>query len=369
MSRPGKVFEEADGAPSEFLSEDGTALSRPEFALDPGFVSEADGLVSEALAPEGGDNSLSESGSFLSERDGNALLPVVVTPAEPLDGARELVVDGVWAQLLPAARRYLLPLALAVVAVTTVERVSMWKGLPPAPSTEGPIPEATEPPSAVTPSPAGAVASPAAAAGAIAAKPVERGDASRVAPPPPAREESAAGSAVEPQPARTARPAAIEVAAISAPAVFGIAAKAPSIEMRTPGLPAPIMPDEAPAAATIALAVLDAEALDKAAIDRVLGTYQQSYSALDAGMVSTIWRGLDTRGLQRAFDGLDSQRMSFDQCEVTVEDNKASAFCTGVLDYVRKVGQTNTLQKRLSWHFDLERTDDDRWLISKVNAR
>jgi hypothetical protein len=154
---------------------------------------------------------------------------------------------------------------------------------------------------------------------------------------------------------------------MSAPALVGMTAKTPSIEMLAPALPAVVPPEPASVPPAVA-AEVDLEAEDKAAIDRVLDTYQISYSALDATMVSTIWRGLDTRGLQRAFDGLDRQTMSFEHCDVKVENDKARASCTGVLDYVRKIGQTNPLQKRLSWNFDLQRTDD-RWLISKVDAR
>jgi hypothetical protein len=156
----------------------------------------------------------------------------------------------------------------------------------------------------------------------------------------------------------------MNAAPINAAAVPGFAARAPSIEMLPPELPIPVVTETV----IVPAVAKDLVAVDKEAIDRVLGTYQQSYSALDAAMVSTIWVGLDTRGLQRAFDGLDSQRMSFEHCDVTVEDDKARASCTGVLDYVRKIGQTNPLQKRLLWNFDLQRTDD-RWLISKVEAR
>jgi hypothetical protein len=134
--------------------------------------------------------------------------------------------------------------------------------------------------------------------------------------------------------------------------------------------PAPLAEETPVPVASLATApvAVDAAANDLAAIDRVLGTYQQSYSSLDAGMVSTIWRGLDTRGLQRAFNGLDSQRMSFEHCDVRVGGDRAKVSCTGVLDYVRKIGQPTPLQKRLSWNFDLQRTGD-RWLISGVDAR
>lgn len=191
----------------------------------------------------------------------------------------------------------------------------------------------------------------------------------RVAAEPPAAR-SVGGLTSTPATRPTALPGRPEASEIKAPAFTESAARAPSIPMLAPELPAVPPVDTAVAPAPpIPAAEKVVEAVDKAAIDRLLDTYQQSYTALDAALVSTIWRGLDTRGLQRAFDALDSQRMSFEHCDVIIADDKARASCTGVLDYVRKYGNAHPLQKRLSWNFDLQRTDDDRWLISKVDAR
>jgi hypothetical protein len=364
VSRSRKDSDEAASPLSDFLSEDQDARSRLESgALTSDFVSED--FVSEG-------NSL-----VAAEGDGASLFPLepdVEGAGVPLDAERQLVVAGetrvgaVGAKSFAPVTQFLGPLAIAVVAVVAVERVTMWKVVPVATPTETTTAAATEPPTAATASPTENVKSaPAAPDDTLAAQHARALAASRQ----PASTERAIVSDLRSrptaQPALNARPALIGTAA-SAPSLLGIAAKAPSIEMLAPALPAASVVNITPVPAPAAPVAVDAEALDRAAIDRVLGVYQQSYSALDAEMVSTIWRGLDTRGLQRAFDGLDSQRMSFDHCEVTVDDDKARASCTGVLDYVRKIGQTNPLQKRLSWNFDLQRTDD-RWLISKVDAR
>lgn len=121
-------------------------------------------------------------------------------------------------------------------------------------------------------------------------------------------------------------------------------------------------------AAPAANVTLERESLARAAIDDVLDTYRQAYGSLDAIGVSRIWQGLDTKSLQRAFDSLARQELSFDQCDVRLEDDEATAACTGLLEYVRKFGQPEPHQRRLSWRFELQRAGD-RWLISNLEAR
>lgn len=116
------------------------------------------------------------------------------------------------------------------------------------------------------------------------------------------------------------------------------------------------------------LRIADRLSGDKAAITNVLGAYQQSYSALDVESVSTIWQGLDVRGLRRAFSTLSSQDLSFDRCDVQVVSDSAKATCTGVLSYVRKIGDDGPRERRLSWEIDLRR-HGDRWLIANVMAK
>ena len=278
-----------------------------------------------------------------------------------------------WSKSFAFVKAYLWPVAIALVAIMAVERVTMLKSVPVAAPTESPSVTATEPPTSDPAPRIPAVASaPAAPRVMPAAEPDVPTLAVRVAPIQPVSAERSIAGSLKPQPpgqpVRNSRPTLIEVPPMIAPAPLGITARTLSIETMSRELPPAAVTETAAVTTPLTPVAEDIEAMDKAAIDRVLGTYQESYSALDAAMVSTIWRGLDTRGLQRAFDGLDSQKMSFDHCDVTVEDDKARASCTGVLDYVRKIGQTNPLQKRLSWNFDLQRTDD-RWLISKVEAR
>jgi hypothetical protein len=108
---------------------------------------------------------------------------------------------------------------------------------------------------------------------------------------------------------------------------------------------------------------------DRLAIDDVLAAYRRSYNSLDAGAVSAIWRGADTRALARAFSSLSHQRLTFEQCEVRVTAaDRARARCDGILNYVQKAGDTTPQQRRVSWSMDLSRPDD-RWVIVGVQAR
>jgi len=355
-------------------SEDQIAPSRREDgALAPIFVSldetlEADAscFLSEDLAPE--------ANAVESEGDDESIFPsegALANPHAPAATEPGLLIAGDTtpkAKSFASVGAYLWPLAMAAMAVMAVEIVTKWRVPTVAAPTKSATVAANEPASAAATSATSTVGS-ASTGVAPATQANRRADADRAASLRTAPTERPIATALAPQPkaALNTRLAPIAVDPLGAPAFSGIAAKPPSIEMLATELPAAVV--ETAAAPPIAPEEVDVEAEDKAAIDRVLDTYQQSYSALDAAMVSTIWLGLDTRGLQRAFDGLDSQRMSFEHCDVTIDDDKARVSCTGVLNYVRKIGQTTPLNKRLSWNFDLQRTDNARWLISKVDAR
>ena len=114
---------------------------------------------------------------------------------------------------------------------------------------------------------------------------------------------------------------------------------------------------------------VDPLAADREAIGSLLRSYRTSYGALDATSVSTIWQGLDTRALQRAFATLSRQDVTFDRCDVTVRaEDRAAAVCRGVLTYVPKIGDGSPQQRRLAWTFEFQRPAD-RWLITAVSAR
>jgi hypothetical protein len=103
-------------------------------------------------------------------------------------------------------------------------------------------------------------------------------------------------------------------------------------------------------------------------VQEVIDSYREYCERLDAASAATLWRGVDTRALSRAFSSLSSQTLAFDRCDIDVSGARASALCTGSLSYVRRIGDQTPQSRRLSWSFDLEQTAD-RWMISSVTAR
>jgi hypothetical protein len=175
-------------------------------------------------------------------------------------------------------------------------------------------------------------------------------------------------AAAKPPAARPERPEPSDGASVTA------AGLAPLPEVvAAPAVPLP-EPEPPPVAAAAAASAIEPRAVDpviadRAAIGDVLQSYRTSYNALDATSVSTIWQGLDTRALQRAFSTLSEQTVSFDRCDVRVtSDDRAEAVCRGLLTYVPKIGDGSPQQRRLAWTFDFRRAAD-RWLIAQVSAR
>ena len=127
-------------------------------------------------------------------------------------------------------------------------------------------------------------------------------------------------------------------------------------------------PPPRPSAPPPPVATAAPEVDHREAIQRVLDAYKDSYDRLDAPSAALIWRGVDSRALARAFSGLSSQDLSFDQCDVSIDVPQATAVCRGELRYVRRVGTPTPHVLRASWTIDLERATD-RWVIMNVNVR
>lgn len=99
----------------------------------------------------------------------------------------------------------------------------------------------------------------------------------------------------------------------------------------------------------------------------VLSKYEAAYSALDAGAAGEVWPGVDMRALARAFEGLESQRVSLGDCNVTITGVTAHAECSGSTTWTPKVGAGRRTQPH-SWSFDLARRNDG-WLIHSANIK
>jgi hypothetical protein len=105
--------------------------------------------------------------------------------------------------------------------------------------------------------------------------------------------------------------------------------------------------------------------------DRIRSTlagFQTAYTQLNAKAARAVWPTVDERALARAFDGLKSQHLAFDRCEMTVKDAEASAACRGRSTYVPRVGAQSPRTYSAEWKFHLKKVDEE-WQIDSASFR
>jgi hypothetical protein len=227
---------------------------------------------------------------------------------------------------------------------------------------------------AVTPAPPAAVESAPPPARPRAAEPKRRPEpepeprvvlrAARVTPsrptPPPS-------SVRPPAPAPTPAPTATNaVATVPPPAREGAQVTAPAtIARATP----PASPAAEPMVHTAALDTSASEtaAADEQHIESTLTRFRVAYSKLDARAAREVWPSVDVEALDRAFRGLKSQELRFDQCELTVDGARARAACRGRAVYVPRVGNQSPKAAQREWTFEL-RKSDQRWTIASARS-
>jgi hypothetical protein len=103
------------------------------------------------------------------------------------------------------------------------------------------------------------------------------------------------------------------------------------------------------------------------AVRRTLARYEAAYSNLDVSAARAVWPTVDQRALARAFDGLASQRISLNDCDVVVTGATARATCSGAATWTAKVGGQQDTQAR-RWSFEL-RDAAGSWQIVRAEAR
>lgn len=147
---------------------------------------------------------------------------------------------------------------------------------------------------------------------------------------------------------------------VEAPLV--VAATAP------PPVPPPLAapPSAAPAPVTPAGGV-DSQVDDLQQVRAVLQRYRAAYDRLDARLAQAVWPGVNQAALARAFEGLESQTLTFDDCDVHLRGSTASARCTGTARYVPKVGSREPRVDPLVWNFAL-RKGASEWEIETARA-
>ncbi len=160
-------------------------------------------------------------------------------------------------------------------------------------------------------------------------------------------------------------------------------ARTPSIALR-PDPPDPVAERESSRAAESLTALVTAAADSPARVvpepaspsgvreeDRIrstLASFQTAYAQLNAKAARAVWPTVDERALARAFDGLKSQHLAFDRCEMTVKDAEASAACSGRSTYVPRVGAQSPRTYSAEWKFHLKKVDEE-WRIDSASFR
>ncbi len=103
---------------------------------------------------------------------------------------------------------------------------------------------------------------------------------------------------------------------------------------------------------------------DDAAVRGILDRYAAAYSRLDASAAQEIWPRVNRSALSRAFDGLASQQVSLDQCDVDVHGVTARAICAGSATWAPKIGNGNARTEPRNWTFQLAKAGSDWQIVS-----
>jgi hypothetical protein len=130
--------------------------------------------------------------------------------------------------------------------------------------------------------------------------------------------------------------------------------------------------DASPALAPVAIPALGPVAKltvdDDVLVKQTLQRYRSAYGGLDARSAQAVWPAVNQAALARAFDGLASQTLTFDACDVRVRGESASATCQGSARYVPRVGSREPRVEPRVWNFTLKKTDAG-WKIDHATAR
>lgn len=179
-----------------------------------------------------------------------------------------------------------------------------------------------------------------------------RPPASTVAAPPPPID--AEPRTTPEEPLASFKPSAVEAVPLSVAAL----APPPSVPVSVPEPADPVRPRPAAVAPGVD---------PQAAVRATLARYEAAYSGLNVSAARAVWPAVDARALARAFDGLSSQRVALEQCDVRVNGGAAQATCSGRAEWTPKVGGGERRQNR-RWAFELTNAGGT-WQIVRADAR
>jgi hypothetical protein len=115
-------------------------------------------------------------------------------------------------------------------------------------------------------------------------------------------------------------------------------------------------------------AVVPTRAVEVSGVESALQQYARGYGRLDASAVKIVYPGVNEQALARAFSDLESQDFSFENCDIDIAGQTATASCRGNARYVVKVGSHETRTEPRTWKFDLMR-EGESWKIAAAETR
>jgi hypothetical protein len=111
----------------------------------------------------------------------------------------------------------------------------------------------------------------------------------------------------------------------------------------------------------------DLEPDDSALVQNTLQRYRRAYQDLDAQSAQAVWPTVNEAALARAFEGLESQALTFDACNVRVIGEAATATCRGSARYVPRIGSRVPRVEPRVWNFTLKKSGSS-WTIDTARA-
>jgi hypothetical protein len=106
---------------------------------------------------------------------------------------------------------------------------------------------------------------------------------------------------------------------------------------------------------------------DELPVQRTLRRYRVAYDGLDARSAQAVWPSVNQAALARAFDGLASQTLTFENCDVQLHGEAATATCRGNTRYVPKIGSREPRTEPRVWNFTLSKAGSD-WKIDSARV-
>jgi hypothetical protein len=103
---------------------------------------------------------------------------------------------------------------------------------------------------------------------------------------------------------------------------------------------------------------------DAALIRRTLQRYRDAYNAQSARAIPAT---VGTASLASAVDGLQTQSIVFDACQMEVRGSSAMAICRGAARFLVKSGKREPRTERRVWSFTLNKIDGD-WTIESART-